>query len=461
MIKERLVSIIAAAALCMNAAGQHKAYTTMYDWKPMAEEITQGADDTRERLEMIYRWICGNIDYDTTSSIYNADGTWDNRKSVCQGYCELFYRLAEALGIESVIITGETKDNDNRLSEKEHTWILADSGLGWILIDPTWGAGSVSDGVFKRTIGDMSWFDVNPYIMASSHRPFDDSYQRIPEPVSREQFLKMDRIDPAFGLLGLNAASAFRDALENKLSLPTIYGTVTEDMKLRSIPLADSLKVGTSYRFKAGPGDRYIYEIRMDDKPIHEGCWTVTENGSEAEFLVACKDNAFIYVLDRNAPEGEVAAAFEYKVAGSEEDWKAVEEQDPYLTPEMKSVKNINITFMRMLGIDGHKLLAELEANSADSVPVMYAGFEKVEIIDIPMHSPLKVGKEYTFEFKCSSWRQYAVINGKTWYREWDKASKKNGIYKMTVTIEEPGPVMLAYGVGSTYNFFLEYTAIE
>lgn len=461
MMKERLVSIIAAAALCMNAAGQHKAYTTMYDWKPMAEEITQGADDTRERLEMIYRWICGNIDYDTTSSIYNADGTWDNRKGVCQGYCELFYRLAEALGIESVIITGETKDNDNRLSEKEHTWILADSGLGWILIDPTWGAGSVSDGVFKRTIGDMSWFDVNPYIMASSHRPFDDSYQRIPEPVSREQFLKMDRIDPAFGLLGLNAASAFRDAVENKLSLPTIYGTVTEDMKLRSIPLADSLKVGTSYRFKAGPGDRYIYEIRMDDKPIHEGCWTVTENGSEAEFLVACKDNAFIYVLDRNAPEGEVAAAFEYKVAGSEEDWKAVEEQDPYLTPEMKSVKNINITFMRMLGIDGHKLLAELEANSADSVPVMYAGFEKVEIIDIPMHSPLKVGKEYTFEFKCSSWRQYAVINGKTWYREWDKASKKNGIYKMTVTIEEPGPVMLAYGVGSTYNFFLEYTAIE
>ena len=130
--------------------------------------------------------------------------------------------------------------------------------------------------------------------------------------------------------------------------------------------------------------------------------------------------------------------------------------------PEMKTVKNINIEFMRMIGIDGRRLLEELRENSSDTVPIMYSGLEKIEIIDIPMHSPLKVGKEYTFEFRCSSWRILAIINGNTWHRNWDRTARKNGIFKMTVTITEPGPVMLAYNTdGSSYNFLLEYTAEE
>ena len=102
---------------------------------------------------------------------------------------------------------------------------------------------------------------------------------------------------------------------------------------------------------------------------------------STAEFTVACEQNVFIYILDRNAPEGEVAAAFEYKVQGDAAGWKAVQELDPFLSPEMKTVKNINIEFMRMIGIDGRRLLEELRENSSDTVPIMYSGLEKIEII--------------------------------------------------------------------------------
>ena len=105
------------------------------------------------------------------------------------------------------------------------------------------------------------------------------------------------------------------------------------------------------------------------------------------------------------------------------------------------------------------KLIEELEANSTDTVPIMYGGLEKVEIINIPLHSPLKVGQEYTFEFKCSNWRHYAVINGDIWHESWDRTARKGGIYRMTVKITEPGSVMLAYSNGTSYNFFLEYTA--
>lgn len=456
------ITLMICLMLGLNVSAQHKAYTTAYDWKPLAEEITEGADDGMKRLELIYRWICSNIEYDTTGTIYKADNGLDNKKGVCQAYCEIFFRLAEALDIESVIITGEVKNPDNSLSDKEHTWILADSGLGWILIDPTWGAGSVMEGRFVFSKGDMSWFNVDPYIMVSSHLPFDESYQRIPEPVTRDRFLLMDWIDPALGILGLKGSTALGHALENKLSVPTMYGTVSEDMMLERLPLEGTLNVGETYRFQAHGNDRYRYEIRMDDKPIHEGCWTGTDRSSTAEFVVACEKDVIIYVLDRNAPEGEVAAAFEYKVHGDVEGWKAVQEQDPFLSPEMKTVKNINIDFMRQIGIDGKKLLEELTENSSDSVPVMYAGLEKIEIINIPMHSPLKVGQEYTFEFRCKSWRLMAIINGNTWHRNWDRAARKDGIFKMTVTITEPGPVMLAYNSdASTYNFLLEYIAVE
>ena len=118
--------------------------------------------------------------------------------------------------------------------------------------------------------------------------------------------------------------------------------------------------------------------------------------------------------------------------------------------------------FMRMLGIDGNKLLEELKANSTDTVPIMYKGLENLEIINVPLHSPLKVGQEYTFEFKCSAWTTMVVVNGTAWHSRWDRAAKKQGIYKMTVKITEPGPVMLAYGTGGTsYNFVLEYLAVN
>ena len=49
---------------------------------------------------------------------------------------------------------------------------------------------------------------------------------------------------------------------------------------------------------------------------------------------------------------------------------------------------------------------------------------------------------------------EYAI-----WHEGWDRTARKDGIYRMTVKITEPGSVMLAYSNGTSYNFFLEYTA--
>ena len=113
-MKTKLLSILVIAALfCLEAAGQHKAFTTQYDWKPLADEITQGAGDQREQLEKIYKWICGNIAYDTSGTVYKADDCLDTRKGVCQAYMLAYRAVLNELGIPNITVTSD---------EMDHTW---------------------------------------------------------------------------------------------------------------------------------------------------------------------------------------------------------------------------------------------------------------------------------------------------------------------------------------------------
>ena len=148
---------------------QYWATPTEYDYGPMAREITAGATSKYEQAEKIYRWLCANIEYDVNYQFFSADETRENMKGVCHGYCELFYQLGKAVDLEVKIIPGFSKNLQNKIGNDRHSWIIAVTEKGDILIDPTWGAGMVIDKVFYRSDSDMTWFDVNPYLMATSH----------------------------------------------------------------------------------------------------------------------------------------------------------------------------------------------------------------------------------------------------------------------------------------------------
>ena len=128
---------------------------TEYDYTNVALFLTKNSKTKREKARAIYDWICENIAYDTSYSIYTADECYDNKKGVCQAYSELFYRLCEPIGVECYVVSGISKDYDNKISERGHVWIMAEVEDGPILIDPTWGAGFVENNEFSS--GPSIW----------------------------------------------------------------------------------------------------------------------------------------------------------------------------------------------------------------------------------------------------------------------------------------------------------------
>ena len=143
-----------------------------YDYKPLAEEITAGCATNFERIKAIYAWITSHIEYDTSYKIRTADECLKKQKGVCQAYCELFYLLGKAVGIRVETIMGKAKDQTGFVNPNGHGWLFAyTSNDRGILMDPTWGAGSVDGDRFVPEENCWEWFNVAPEWMILSHFP--------------------------------------------------------------------------------------------------------------------------------------------------------------------------------------------------------------------------------------------------------------------------------------------------
>lgn len=103
-----------------------------------------------DKIKSIYDWICGNVVYDYPhlnnkeyKIQFTAYGALIDGTSVCQGYANLFYRLALEAGVDARIISGVayTDPNDPSVSEG-HAWNIVRLGsLYYYHLDSTWDAG--------------------------------------------------------------------------------------------------------------------------------------------------------------------------------------------------------------------------------------------------------------------------------------------------------------------------------
>jgi transglutaminase/protease-like cytokinesis protein 3 len=103
-----------------------------------------------DTLLNIYKWITANIAYDTSYSMSDGDidpsATYNRRKGVCEDYSGLFAYLAEKNGIDVEYVVSGT-----------HAWIEVMVNNRRLYIDPTWGAGYVSNSTFRRQY-KPAWF---------------------------------------------------------------------------------------------------------------------------------------------------------------------------------------------------------------------------------------------------------------------------------------------------------------
>lgn len=160
----------------------------------LARVITSKCLNTYQKIKEIHDWVASNIYYDIdalNSGKYirannSAIGTYNLKRSVCQGYSNLFVALCRACGIPSVgmlcysiedIEHGGWNLHKNLVAESNHVISFAYVDGRWSIIDVTWDSSNTYENYeyHKRTGGNVSavshkYFDVTLAFISQSHR---------------------------------------------------------------------------------------------------------------------------------------------------------------------------------------------------------------------------------------------------------------------------------------------------
>lgn len=260
--------------------GEYLVSKSSYDYSGVTKIIVGNETSAYLRAKKIYQWLCDNVEYDVSMKIRTADEAWDAKRAVCQGYCELFYRLAEPVGLKCHLVYGKVKHSTGFLntmetgSLEEHVWLCAETERGLIFMDPTWGAGRVlRDRFFKNEL-PMEWFDVSSEWLRFTHFPKKKRYRYMTE----KEFLAMPYATPAMEIIGLSAARAQELVAQGVKKFPRLFTKKLTQTKIKSVPLDGTLRVGGNYSF--------VVDCQPD-------CHIEIRNGNDTY-----KDNAFYRSAD-------------------------------------------------------------------------------------------------------------------------------------------------------------------
>lgn len=430
---------------------------TRYDWSDLAQSITQGKTTNYDKAYAIYRWLCDNIAYDTSYSIYDADTAYEQKCGVCQAYCEMFYRLGEAVDLSVDIISGYSKDSNGIVSDDGHSWVFVsindDDG---ILVDPTWGAGVVENGEFTRVENDDTWFHVDPAWMIFTHYPKDDAYQMLEDKIDYSSFLSLPPLDPSLGNFGFKADDLLASfQAGNTPDIPKCFDLCK--IKISKIPLDGTLRVGATYDFILEPEDDYEFVIINGEE--QERSWDLYNGCHMIKFVPSESDRLVVGYRNRGSNSGWTHL-ISYKMADpTSGDISNLEEIAPHKSPVFKDLINFDADRLRNRGVDMGKLLATVRRDSIKQLPMIYdAGDFKLN--DVPMNGKLKVGESYKFAFSPNEEGDWVIINDGKFLREWDQ-DPQTGALATTIVPSAPGKVVLVCKPASVtdnkFSYCVEY----
>lgn len=413
---------------------------TKYDYSKVAQSIAGNADSKYDQAKLIFLWLCNNITYDVTYKFHTADDCFDNRSGVCQGYCELFYRLAEPLNLRTEIIFGKSKDGNNVISDKGHSWLMVEVEDGWIFIEPTWGAGAVNDGVFIKNDNPMPWFDVDPYWLIFNHFPDEPHYQMVSPAIDIETFKMLpSSIKPLLGDYGINPRDLFNRAINGKLNIPQFYDVNCKSIKVLKMPLTNELRVGRAYEFVIAKNDDKKFALINKDFTFDDQ-WQQNGKVRSIKFVPT---QAGTVALGVNLSGKSYTYLFSYTVPPpNKQELAALEQSQPFLMPELTNIKGYDVKQLKAIGVDGHELLRQYRAGKIAKLPQFTSISSYIKVVDIPLSGSLRKGRSYTFAFKPRMQGEWAIIvNGNDFRREW---TYNNGLQYMIVTPNVSGKLSIA-----------------
>ncbi|MGF6374986.1 transglutaminase-like putative cysteine protease [Clostridiales Family XIII bacterium PM5-7] len=101
------------------------------------------------KVKAIYDYICQTVAYDDVHSSaykrkYTAYAALINKRAVCQGYANLFYRMCKAANVPVRIVSGTSQ-------KQKHSWNIVAIDGKYYNVDATWDAGKRKYAYFLKS----------------------------------------------------------------------------------------------------------------------------------------------------------------------------------------------------------------------------------------------------------------------------------------------------------------------
>ena len=142
-------------------------------------EIIDDSMTDFEKIKAIHDWLVNNVEYDTTGyntgniaeTSYTAEGLFETRVAVCDGYAKAFVAMAKRAGLDAIRVTGVAY---NGTVTESHAWNQIKWNGKWYNIDVTW-----DDPVVSGDYGDnlsYEYFMVPDSIFNQDHSASSTKY---------------------------------------------------------------------------------------------------------------------------------------------------------------------------------------------------------------------------------------------------------------------------------------------
>ena len=278
------------------------------------EELVRSLDaltsEDWERTRAVYVWLTANIAYDTVSffgggrAASTPEEVFRTGVSVCQGYSDLFVRLATGLGLNARLVSGYAKGYGytvgSRFSSTNHAWNAVQINDGWHLFDSTWGAGHLNERRFVREF-DGFWFDPHPDLFLRSHLPSDPAWQLAVRPISKQHY-ESEPYEPSYRFsalwdIGFSDRQVI-EALYTGKGLPEAHDAQGNSVHVLNAPLTATVAGGQAMTFKIK------VESGVTGALINNGRWT---------YLTRAGDYLFGSVVPS---AGELSVSLKYDRSG-------------------------------------------------------------------------------------------------------------------------------------------------
>lgn len=440
--------------VCLIAEGKIKPNPnlspTRFDWTELSMSICADHATAYDKYHAIYRWLCDSISYDITYRYNTADEAYLYRRGMCQAYSELFCRLAEVQGLRAELVQGRSKSDSGLDDGSGHSWIVAytEDGRG-ILIDPTWGAGSVENRSFIHRANDESWFDVRPEWFIFTHIPSNEAFQLLNRKVSFSEFEALPALKPFYAAYGYDAAKTLNRYLGGgTVDMPKIYHNL--HIVSASVPRKSRLEVG-QYCSVALDTDYTPEELAFAGEATNgnNGVW---ERQGDRIYGTVLITRGGRLVIGNRKPAGGYNVLVEYEVPEpTPEQLEAAEAIEPFSSPVWDTVEGSYNSVLRGLNLDFAALLRRIKDEGITQLPVFYTG-ATFEVGNIPWHRKLHVGESYTFEIYPYGCVNAAVVNETDWYCDW-RQEASNQPWTITVKPARTGSLKIAVQLPSDDSY--------